>query len=63
MWSDYIYCDNDIIPVLTSGISSVPHYSLSVLLYLPCNITLSLFYERGYCPFLLKYHLVLLYIF
>ena len=33
MWSDYILSEHYIVPVLTSGINSIAHYSLSVLLY------------------------------
>ena len=58
MWSDYIYSKHGIIPVLALEISSMPHYSLSVLLYLFCNKTLPLYYKH--CSFPLKNHLVLL---
>ena len=40
--SDYMYSEHSAIPVLASVISSMPHYSLSVLLYLSCNKTLFL---------------------
>ena len=55
--SDYIYSEHGIIPGLASGISIVPNNSLSVLLYLSCNKTLSLFYVRVDCSFPLKYYL------
>ena len=50
MWSEYIYIyiysEYGIMPAFALLISSRPHYSLSVLLYLSCNKTLSLFYEH-----------------
>ena len=49
VWSDYTYNEHSIIPVLASGISSMPHYSLSVLLYLSYNKTLSLLFILRTC--------------
>ena len=62
MWSDYIYSKHSIIPVLDLGISSITHYSLSILLCLSCNKTLFFYSTRVLTvPFIIKYYLVWLY--
>ena len=40
MWHDYMYSEHGIILVLASGISSMPHNSLSAVLCFSCNKTL-----------------------